>query len=76
MFKHYDALRIFTETSQHSSFSAAADSLNMTKGAISYQIKTLEDVLGVSLFKRQARGVTLTAQGLQLLQSTQFVLAT
>ncbi len=54
---------------QHSSFSIAADVLHMTKGAISYQIKTLEANLGLSLFERTARGVTLTAEGEQLWMS-------
>lgn len=39
----------------------------MTKGAISYQIKTLEADLGMSLFKRTSRGVALTGEGLKLL---------
>lgn len=39
----------------------------MTKGAISYQIKTLETALGLCLFQRTARGVTLTRDGRKLL---------
>lgn len=39
----------------------------MTKGAISYQIKTLEEALGLRLFQRQPRGVALTAAGQELL---------
>lgn len=67
LFHHHDLLRLFGEISRHSSFSAAAEALNMTKGAISYQIKTLEADLGLPLFKRTSRGVALTGEGLKLL---------
>jgi DNA-binding transcriptional LysR family regulator len=43
----------------------------MTKGAISYQIKTLEADLGMALFRRTARGVTLTGEGLKVLAASQ-----
>ena len=66
-FHHHDLLRLFAEIARHSSFSTAAAALNMTKGAISYQIKTLEADLGMSLFQRTTRGVTLTGEGLKLL---------
>lgn len=66
-FHHHDLLRLFAEIAGHASFSTAAAALNMTKGAISYQIKTLEADLGMSLFQRRARGVTLTGEGLKLL---------
>ena len=66
-FHHHDLLRLFAEIARYSSFSTAAAALNMTKGAISYQIKTLEADLGVSLFQRTTRGVTLTGEGLKLL---------
>jgi DNA-binding transcriptional LysR family regulator len=65
-FRHHDLLRLFTEIARHPSFSEAAEALNMTKGAISYQIRTLEADLGVALFRRTARGVTLTGEGLRL----------
>lgn len=66
-FHHHDLLRLFAEIARYSSFSTAATALNMTKGAISYQIKTLEADLGMSLFQRTTRGVTLTGDGLKLL---------
>ncbi|WP_372580669.1 LysR substrate-binding domain-containing protein [Ruegeria hyattellae] len=62
---------MFAEIARHSSFSDAAAALNMTKGAISYQIKTLEAVLGMALFRRTTRGVTLTDEGLRLLAACQ-----
>jgi DNA-binding transcriptional LysR family regulator len=66
-FHHHDLLRLFAKIAHHSSFSTAAAALNMTKGAISYQIKTLEADLGMSLFQRSTRGVSLTGEGLKLL---------
>lgn len=69
-YKHYDTLRLFIEVAQHFSFSDAADALHMTKGAISYQIKTLEADLGFKVFARSTRGVVLTEEGHQLLKAT------
>lgn len=66
-YKHHDTLRIFVEIAQQRSFSEAAEYLHMSKGAISYQVKTLEADLGFKLFERKARGVSLTAQGKILL---------
>ena len=66
-FKHLDTLRLFVEVAQHGSLTEAALALNMTKGAISYQIKMLEADLGVQVFDRTPRGVVLTAAGQQLL---------
>lgn len=65
-FQHHDALRTFAVVARMSSFSAAADCLNLTKGAVSYQIKRLELALGFELFVRQARGIRLTAEGREL----------
>lgn len=65
-FRHHDSLRLFLEVAQHASFSDAALALNMTKGAISYQVKVLEGALRLTLFERQARGVMLTEAGREL----------
>ena len=69
-YKHHDTLRLFIEVSQYLSFSNAAEELHMTKGAISYQIKTLEAGLGFKVFVRSSRGVLLTEEGHQLLKAT------
>ncbi|SLN31688.1 Glycine cleavage system transcriptional activator [Roseovarius albus] len=69
LFRHHDTLRLFIEIARHFSFSDAAAALNMTKGAVSYQVKTLEEDLGVALFQRQPRGVALTSEGQSVLQS-------
>ena len=49
------------------SFSAAADELNLTHGAISRQVKALEDHLGVPLFRRHNRRLELSDAGMALL---------
>ena len=66
-FQYYDNLRIFNLAAEQNSFSAAAAALNMTKGAVSYQIKTLEAELGFALFYRHPNGISLTAKGKELL---------
>ena len=52
------------------SFSKAADELNVTQGAISRHIKTIEDFMGAPLFRRMARKVELTPFGLKYLEAT------
>ncbi|MDA8872117.1 LysR family transcriptional regulator [Candidatus Thioglobus sp.] len=69
-YKHHDTLRLFIEVAQYLSFSDAAEELHMTKGAISYQIKTLEADLGFKVFVRSSRGILLTEEGHQLLKAT------
>lgn len=60
------AIRAFEAAARHRSFTAAAAELGMTQAAVSYQIKVLEDRVGVPLFSRRARGVALTADGARL----------
>ncbi|NER65798.1 LysR family transcriptional regulator [Pseudomonas sp. MAFF212427] len=57
------ALRAFAETGRLGSLKAAAESLGVTPGAISQQIRLLEDRLGVTLFVRSRHGVYLTEAG-------------
>ncbi|TCF98622.1 hypothetical protein BZM26_24280 [Paraburkholderia strydomiana] len=57
------ALRAFEAAGRHMSFSKAADELNVTQGAISRQIKLLEDFLRAPLFRRLTRQVELTPFG-------------
>jgi LysR family glycine cleavage system transcriptional activator len=59
----YNALHAFVVAAKHGSFSKAADELHVTPAAISQQIRQLEDLLGVQLFHRMNRGLTLTAAG-------------
>lgn len=67
-FQRHDTLRLFVEVARHPSLTAAADALNMTKGAVSYQIKALEDELQIQLLLRKSRGVELTKRGKDLLE--------
>ncbi len=62
-----DGLRAFEVASRHMSFTAAAAELFVTQGAVSQRIKALEHELGVPLFHRSARGLTLTREGEHLL---------
>jgi LysR family glycine cleavage system transcriptional activator len=57
-----NGLRAFEAAARHLSFTNAAAELNVTQTAISHQIKRLEDELGVRLFVRQNRALTLTPQ--------------
>lgn len=51
--------------------SAAARDLSLTQGAVSKQIKTLEDRLQLDLFERTPRGLVLTSEGRELLETVQ-----
>ena len=55
-----NALRAFVAAARHSSFVKAARELNVTPAAVSQQIRLLEELLGVALFVRLPRGLTLT----------------
>lgn len=66
-----DALKVFESAARHLSFSLAAGELCLTKGAVSYQIRRLEEALDCALFRRAVRQVYLTDAGQQLLQSAQ-----
>ena len=61
-------LNTFETCARHGSFTIAAGELGVTLGAVSRQVKSLEDELGCQLFRRQYRGVELTAEGLDLHQ--------
>ncbi|UWQ80602.1 LysR family transcriptional regulator [Leisingera sp. S132] len=61
-----NALRAFEAAARHEGFIAAAEELFVTRGAISRQVKILEDHIGVQLFHRGARGVALTEAGRRL----------
>lgn len=55
-----NALRAFDAAARHMSFKRAADDLSVTPAAISQQIRSLEETLGVELFKRTSRTLILT----------------
>jgi LysR family glycine cleavage system transcriptional activator len=62
-----NGLRAFEAAARHLSFTQAASELNVTQTAISHQIKRLEQELGVRLFVRQNRSLTLTPEASQYL---------
>jgi LysR family glycine cleavage system transcriptional activator len=63
------ALRAFAVAARHLSFKAAAAELHVTPGAISQQIKSLEQALGMLLFVRRNRRLALSAAGAAYLPS-------
>src|SRR6185503_13011723 len=62
-----NALRAFEAAARHLSFKRAAAELHVTAGAVSHQVKLLESVLGVALFRRLTRALELTPEGHRLL---------
>ena len=58
-----NALRMFDAAARHLNFRVAAEELYLTQGAVAQQVRQLERALGVTLFNREARGLSLTPQG-------------
>jgi DNA-binding transcriptional LysR family regulator len=63
----WNRARAFLVTADEGSLSAAARALGMAQPTLGRQVTALEEELGVLLFERTARGLTLTASGLELL---------
>lgn len=61
-----NAMRAFDVAARHCHLRKAADELGVTHGAVSRQVKQLEEVLGVELFDRQHNRLTLTSAGMRL----------
>jgi DNA-binding transcriptional LysR family regulator len=59
----WDKLRIFHAVAEAGSFTHAGETLNLSQSAVSRQVSSLEESVGVSLFHRHARGLILTEQG-------------
>jgi LysR family glycine cleavage system transcriptional activator len=62
-----NALRTFEAAARHLSFTRAAEELFVTQAAVSHQIKSLEEHLGIALFRRLNRRLILTDHGQMLL---------
>ncbi|MDE2340070.1 MAG: LysR family transcriptional regulator [Alphaproteobacteria bacterium] len=58
-----NGLRVFDAAARHLSFTRAADELAVTPAAVGQQIRALEDMLGVVLFRRTSKGLELTHEG-------------
>jgi LysR family glycine cleavage system transcriptional activator len=61
-----NALRSFEAVARHLSVTKAAQELHVTAGALSHQIRGLEQLLGLKLFERRVRSIALTPAGKQL----------
>lgn len=64
------ALRTFEAAGRNLNFTRAANELGLTPAAVSYQIKEIEDQLGVTLFTRTSRSMQLTPAGSTLFEAT------
>lgn len=63
----FNALCAFEASARHLSFTRAGLELCVTQSAVSHQVKTLEEMLKVKLFRRLPRGLALTDEGLALM---------
>ncbi len=64
-----NALRVFDAAARHLSFTRAADELAVTPAAVGQQIRALEDLLGVVLFRRTSKGLELTDEAVAGLEA-------
>ena len=62
-----NALKAFEAAARHESFTRAAEELFVTQGAVSHQVKALEEELGVKLFNRERQRLIITEAGRQYL---------
>ena len=69
-------LECFLSVAEHLNFSRASEELKITQPAVSHQIRALEDELGVKLFSRTSKSVTLTEEGIMFLPDAQLILKT
>lgn len=67
-------LRVFSAVAKQGSISKAAEALFLTQSAVSQHVQSLEAALGIKLFERSSRGVTLTAAGDTLLDYSRQIL--
>ncbi len=69
-------IRVFTEVARHLSFARAAEALHLTPPAVTMQVKELESQIGLPLFERVGRTVSLTTAGEYYLVYAKRLLAT
>ena len=58
-----NALKAFEAAARHESFTRAAEELCVTQGAVSHQVKALEETLGLKLFNRERQKLIITEAG-------------
>ncbi|TPL82371.1 LysR substrate-binding domain-containing protein [Mesorhizobium sp. B2-3-12] len=68
-------VRTFVTVADKASMTAAANALHLTQGAVSQQVKRLEETLGCSLFERDRRGLRLTRSGERLFDKARRLLS-
>jgi len=68
-------LTVFRTVAHHHSYTRAAEDLYLSQPAVTQQVRTLEQVLGLQLFTRSGRGIVLTPAGHELLRHTERQLA-
>ena len=71
----FHQLRYAVAVAKHKNFTRAAEELCLSQPSLSQQIIKLEDTLGVSLFERNTRNVTLTSAGRTFIKHAQAILA-
>ncbi|MDH5410207.1 MAG: transcriptional regulator GcvA [Alphaproteobacteria bacterium] len=69
-----NTLRAFEAAARYLSFTLAAEELHITQAAVSHQIKTLEQALGVRLFRRLNRAIRLTEEGQEFVSEVRMAL--
>ena len=69
-------LECFLTVAETLNFARAAEILNVTQPAVTKQIKNLEDELHTRLFKRSTRSVTLTPEGILLINDANVIIQT
>src|ERR1700704_4629014 len=62
-----NALKSFEAAARHESFTRAAEELCVTQGAVSHQVKALEEELGIKLFNRERQRLVITESGREYL---------
>jgi DNA-binding transcriptional LysR family regulator len=68
-------LKTFVAVAREGSITRASEQLHLSQPAVSAQIKAIEEALGVTLFERTARGMTLTSEGQRILARAEQTLA-
>lgn len=66
----FSSLSVFATVARHQNFAHAAEELHLTASAVSHHIRKLEAQLGLTLFLRHARGVSMTPEGRLLADAT------